>query len=297
MISDWIEIENDLSKVCLKKELILKQSENETNLWILSSSFTSTDRMYFILSTCNSTINTTNFFLTYKLILTNGNDLFTKHFSNDERGLLELFIASTIMYTIILLIILRYIYFSKYKSFFLMKLYCSSILCSWLYCLISFIDTLMFALTGYMDIFTFRLLLFLAHFIVLIAEILFLFILILCSKGYLIFILRKKHFFLQTKLNQINITYIHSITSKSHSNQISTREIVNDINSYEFTDLCYDEVNTWVSRFRIPFKSSEPLPRLEPRRDVKLKSLAKSSQSSMCIVPRRLATLNSNDQF
>ncbi|CAF0898071.1 unnamed protein product [Adineta steineri] len=162
-----------------------------------------------------------------------------------------------------------------------MKLYCSSILCSWLYCLISFIDTLMFALTGYMDVFTFRLLIFLAHFIVLIAEILFLFILILCSKGYLI----------------INITYIHSITSKSHSNQISTREIVNDINSYEFTDLCYDEVNTWVSRFRIPFKSSEPLPRLEPRRDVKLKSLAKSSQSSMCIVPRRLATLNSNDQF
>ncbi|CAF0954457.1 unnamed protein product [Adineta steineri] len=280
-----------------------------------------------------------------------------------------------------------------------MKLYCSSILCSWIYCLISFIDTLMFALTGYMDVFTFRLLIFLAHFVVLIAEILFLFILILCSKGYLIvkiqlrnrviteiiliillylsvqisilimmiifvdqifinekifpicdyiqiilyllvyiwflinaitillnilnilpnpqvtiskaiqisnqclayciflFILRKKHFFLQTKLNQINITYVHSITSKSHSNQISTREIVSDINSYEFTDLCYDEVNTWVSRFRIPFKSSESLPRLEPRRDVKLKSLAKSSQSSMCIVPRRLATLNSNDQF
>lgn len=52
---EWKEMKNDLSEVCLKKELML----NQTNLRILSSSFTSIGRMYFILNKCNSTLNTT----------------------------------------------------------------------------------------------------------------------------------------------------------------------------------------------------------------------------------------------
>ncbi|CAF2134960.1 unnamed protein product [Rotaria magnacalcarata] len=57
---EWIEIKNDLSNICLKNELKLNQTKNETNLWSLSSSFTSIGQMHFILSKCNSSLNTTN---------------------------------------------------------------------------------------------------------------------------------------------------------------------------------------------------------------------------------------------
>jgi hypothetical protein len=74
------EWKNDLSKICEKKELVLNQGINTTNL---SMSFTSMNRMYFVLSNCNSSLNRS---LTYKVILTNGKNLFIEHFSNDERG-------------------------------------------------------------------------------------------------------------------------------------------------------------------------------------------------------------------
>lgn len=75
---------NDLSDICLKKELILYQENNQTNLWSLSTSFTLNDQIYFVLSKCNSSLGILD--LSYTLILTNGKDLFTKHFSNDERS-------------------------------------------------------------------------------------------------------------------------------------------------------------------------------------------------------------------
>jgi len=78
------EWKNDLSQICLEKELILNEEINQTNFWSLSTSFTSSNQMYFILSKCNSSLNI--FDLSYKLILTNGENLFTKHFSNNERG-------------------------------------------------------------------------------------------------------------------------------------------------------------------------------------------------------------------
>jgi len=46
----------------------------------------------------------------------------------------------------------------------------------------------------------------------------------------------------------------------------------------------------------MPIKSLEPLPRLEPRRDRLSKSSVISSQPSICPVPRRLPTLNHDDQ-
>lgn len=78
------EWKDDLSKICFKNEVRLNQISNQTNLWVLSTSFTSIDRMYLILTQCNSSLNLTD--VTYKLILTNGKTLFTEHFSDDERG-------------------------------------------------------------------------------------------------------------------------------------------------------------------------------------------------------------------
>ncbi|CAF4312180.1 unnamed protein product [Rotaria socialis] len=105
---EWIEIKNDLSNICLKNELKLNRTKNETNLWSLSSSFTSIGQMHFILSKCNSSLNTTDLPFTYKLVLTNGDNLFMKHFSDDERGILPLFIVSTCIYSILLFIVVRY---------------------------------------------------------------------------------------------------------------------------------------------------------------------------------------------
>ena len=72
---DW---RNDLSKICLRTDLILNEESNATDL---SIAFTDINRMYLILSQCNSSVNAK-----YEIILTNGKNLFTEHFSNDERG-------------------------------------------------------------------------------------------------------------------------------------------------------------------------------------------------------------------
>ncbi|CAF0970903.1 unnamed protein product [Rotaria magnacalcarata] len=92
---EWIEIKNDLSNICLKNELKLNQTKNETNLWSLSSSFTSIGQMHFILSKCNSSLNTTDLPFTYKLVLTNGDNLFMKHFSDDERAYIDPTLSKT----------------------------------------------------------------------------------------------------------------------------------------------------------------------------------------------------------
>jgi hypothetical protein len=71
---DW---KNDLSKICLREELMLNETDR-------SISFTDINRMYMIISQCNSSVNRLN--TTYKVILTNGKNLFTEQFSNDQRG-------------------------------------------------------------------------------------------------------------------------------------------------------------------------------------------------------------------
>ncbi|CAF0900665.1 unnamed protein product [Rotaria sp. Silwood1] len=422
---EWKEIKNDLSKICLKKELQLNSINNETNLEILSSSFTSIGQMYFILSTCNSSLNTNDLSFTYKLILTNGHNLFMKHFSNDEQGILQLYIISTIIYTIILLIVFKYMYSSKNKPCLIIKLYIISILFSCLYSLICFIENFIFALIGHTDVFGCQLLLFFARLFHLCASILCLFMLILCAKGYLIirvnlrnktltetiliillyihvqiviliiitiytdrvlineiifiicdyiqmimylltclwfivslilttkksiktfysfiiftfwfltnaivillnildiipnfqitilkamtitiqiltycifmFIIQQKTFLLRTKLNQINITYIDPTLSKSHIQEQLTRQKIINTNRDELTNLCSIE-NTNISKFRMPMKSFETVSRLEPRRDVLLKTLTQSSivsfQPSIYPVPRRLPPLKHDD--
>jgi len=117
--NEWTD---DLANICSKNELKLTRDTNQTNIWTLSTSFTNTNRQYLILSLCNST--RTNLNLTYKIILTNGKNLFTEHFSNDERGekqvndrekhfvflflgILGLYLASTIVYMIFLFVFLR----------------------------------------------------------------------------------------------------------------------------------------------------------------------------------------------
>ncbi|CAF0766970.1 unnamed protein product [Rotaria sordida] len=205
---EWKEIKNDLSKICLKNELQLNSIGNETNLEVLSLSFTSIGQMYFILSTCNSSLNTTDLSFAYKLILTNGNNLFMKHFSNDEQGILQLYIISTSIYTIILLIVLRYIYSSKTKSCLIINLYLISILFSWLNSLICFIEMFIFALIGNIDAFVFQLLIFLARLFNICAHTLFLFILILSAKGYLIICVHLKKKTL-TEIMLIILLYIH----------------------------------------------------------------------------------------
>ncbi|UJR28637.1 hypothetical protein I4U23_009869 [Adineta vaga] len=408
---EWKEIKDDLEKVCEKKEFILQQDINQTNVWTFSSTFTTTSRMYFIIKNCNSTWNRTDLFITYQLILTNGKSIFTEHFSHEERGLLELYIVNTIVLTIILLITTRLIYLLKMKSFLIMKLYLLVILCSWLNSLIHFIHILVFSITGNSDAFILQFLLFLARFFALISQICFLLVLILCAKGYWImkvklrkrsvieilliilicihvqivvlilttifgdriftnekifvvcgylqvvlhilmgfwfvisllsmrkhsqrkfycflifsiwfvlnaivslltildvlpnpeitilraieicnqfvvycvflFILREKSFFIRTKLNQINVTYIDPIESKLSNENRSTQERINEINICELTNLCSVD-NTRTSRYQYAFKSSDPLPRLEPRRDVTFNS---TSQTSLFLVPRQV---------
>jgi hypothetical protein len=75
---------------------------------------------------------------------------------------------------------------SKTKSCLIIKFYLISIFCSWLNSLISFILSLIFALTGNNQTILYKLFLFFARFFDFIAQILFLLILILSAKGYLI---------------------------------------------------------------------------------------------------------------
>lgn len=49
------EWKDDLSKICLKNEVKL----NQTDLFSFSSSFTASDRMYLILTKCNPSLNLT----------------------------------------------------------------------------------------------------------------------------------------------------------------------------------------------------------------------------------------------
>ncbi|CAF3462836.1 unnamed protein product [Rotaria socialis] len=402
---EWIEIKNDLSNICLKNELKLNRTKNETNLWSLSSSFTSIGQMHFILSKCNSSLNTTDLPFTYKLVLTNGDNLFMKHFSDDERGILPLFIVSTCIHSILLLIVVRYTFLSKNKSCLIIKLYVVSIVFSWLNSFIYSIETLIYAFIGNIDAFIFQSLIFLARLLFICAQILFLLLLILSTKGCLtvhvqlkknimteiiliislyifvqivifiimttfinqvfanenillisnyiqmilylltcvwfiicliftskpptkshrsffifsiwfitnaivvllnildvlpnlqitiltamtismhfvaycifLFIIQTKTFLLRTKLNQINIAYIDPTLSKTHIQDLLTREKEVTTASCELTDL-YSIGNANKSKLRMPLKSFETFRRLEPRRDV---LLSPSLQS--CIV-------------
>ena len=118
------EWKNDVTKVsCMKREFLLHDESNETDMWSLSQAFTETDQKYFILIKCNTSVNTSNGM--YRVMLTNGKNSFTEHFSNDQRGkreqnfldgidfhplgILALFIASTCLYTIVFLVIIRWI--------------------------------------------------------------------------------------------------------------------------------------------------------------------------------------------
>ncbi|CAF4045283.1 unnamed protein product, partial [Rotaria sp. Silwood2] len=113
------------------------------------------------------------------------------------------------------------------------------------------------------------------------------------------FIIRRKSSLLRTKLNQINITYIDPTLSKSHIKEQFTRQNTINTNSNELTNLCSIE-NITISKCRMPIKSFETVSRLEPRRDVLLKTLTQSSiissQPSIYLVPRRLPPLKPNDQ-
>ena len=148
------------------------------------------------------------------MVLTNGNSLFTKHLSNDERGnamnsrtnisdglslgMLELHIVSTSIATLTLVGIFRsmcmyakemdkanlfYSDLSNLRTSPIVKLFVSSLFCSWLTLSIDFVCILVLALTGNIETGIFRCLIFLARFSQLTAEIILLLILILGAKG------------------------------------------------------------------------------------------------------------------
>ena len=148
-------------------------------------------------------------------MLTNGNSLFTKHLSNDERGnamnshinvsdglplgMLELHIISTSISTLTLVGIFRtmcmyptnlvkanlfYLDLSTLRTSPIVKLFLSSLFCSWLHISIDFACILVLALTGNIETVIFRCLIFLARLSQLTAEIILLLILILGAKGY-----------------------------------------------------------------------------------------------------------------
>lgn len=207
---------NDPSKTCGKNELILNEERNETDIWSLSRPFTETDQKYFILIKCNTTIDISHGI--YQVILTNGKNIFTEHFSNDERGNWEKFYSMNpwcffrnirVVYReceylsdhfsryfqmhLWVLECLRskwieliYSDWSKVKIYFIIQLYLLAMVCSWLNSLISLIFTLMFALMGSDQTIPYRLFDFFARFFDFLAQILFLFTLIISVKGYFI---------------------------------------------------------------------------------------------------------------
>ncbi|CAF0843548.1 unnamed protein product [Adineta ricciae] len=93
-----------------------------------------------------------------------------------------------------------------------------------------------------------------------------------------LYVLRKKTVFLRTKLNQIKISYIDSNTSKVNSQQTE------EINTYELTNLCPVDYRR-RSRYPYAFQSSRQPARLEPRRDIQMNSIYKTS---LGYVPRRV---------
>ncbi|CAM4751999.1 unnamed protein product [Rotaria magnacalcarata] len=317
---EWIEIKNDLSNICLKNELKLNQTKNETNLWSLSSSFTSIGQMHFILSKCNSSLNTTDLPFTYKLVLTNGDNLFMKHFSDDERGILPLFIVSTCIYSILLfIVIVIFIIMTTFidqvfanENILLICNYIQMILylltCFWfIICLICtskpptkthrsflifsiwFITNAIVVLLNILDV--------LPNLQITILTAVTISIHFLAYYIFL-FIIQTKTFLLRTKLNQINIAYIDPTLSKTHLQDLLTREKAVTTTSCELTDL-YSIGNANKSKLRMPLKSLETFRRLEPRRDVllnpSLQSYIVSIQSSATPLPRRLSPLKRDD--
>ncbi|CAF2495060.1 unnamed protein product [Rotaria sp. Silwood2] len=361
---EWKEIKNDLSKICLKNELQLNSISNETNLEVLSLSFTTIGQMYFILSICNSSLNTTDSSFTYKLILTNGHNLFMKHFSDDERGNTDGFVFQLLIFlarlfhicadilclfililcakgyliirvhlkkkilTETILIILLYVHVQIViliiRTIYVDRVFINEnifIICDYIQMIMYFLTCLWFIVSLILTtknstktfysfiIFSFW---FLTNAIVILLNILDIIpnfsitilkaiTITIQSLTYCIFmfIIRRKSSLLRTKLNQINITYIDPTLSKSHIKEQFTRQNTINTNSNELTNLCSIE-NITISKCRMPIKSFETVSRLEPRRDVLLKTLTQSSiissQPSIYLVPRRLPPLKPNDQ-
>ncbi|CAF2061134.1 unnamed protein product [Rotaria magnacalcarata] len=262
---EWIEIKNDLSNICLKNELKLNQTKNETNLWSLSSSFTSIGQMHFILSKCNSSLNTT--FIDQ--VFANENILLICNYIQMILYLLTCF------WFIICLICTSKPPTKTHRSFLIFSIW---FITNAIVVLLNILDVLPNLQITILTAVTISIH-FLAYYIFL-------------------FIIQTKTFLLRTKLNQINIAYIDPTLSKTHLQDLLTREKAVTTTSCELTDL-YSIGNANKSKLRMPLKSLETFRRLEPRRDVllnpSLQSYIVSIQSSANPLPRRLSPLKRDD--
>ncbi|CAF0847911.1 unnamed protein product [Didymodactylos carnosus] len=117
--------------------------------WSQTMQFNQSQWWYFILGRCQTT-NITGLYAIYTFKFFNGHTFFTKQFSAEELGLLELFIIGSCVYTLFVFIIILFAYFLCKSSMFhvIFKLFIISVVSEYLYVLFNVFAYLHLAITG-----------------------------------------------------------------------------------------------------------------------------------------------------